>query len=62
MKRKVISTAKAPKAVGPYSQGIRAGDTIYVPETALSRLRRLLPFVGMGVGIVTAYVVWETRR
>ena len=25
-----ISTDKAPAAVGPYSQGIRAGDTIYV--------------------------------
>jgi 2-iminobutanoate/2-iminopropanoate deaminase len=30
MKKKVITTTKAPKAVGPYSQGIRAGDTIYV--------------------------------
>jgi 2-iminobutanoate/2-iminopropanoate deaminase len=30
MKKQVITTTKAPKAVGPYSQGIRAGDTIYV--------------------------------
>jgi polysaccharide export outer membrane protein len=41
---------------------MEAGDTIYVPETLLSRLRRLLPLVGTGVGIVTAYVIWETRR
>ncbi len=27
---KVISTDKAPKAIGPYSQAIKAGDTIYV--------------------------------
>lgn len=28
--KKVISTEKAPKAVGPYSQAIEAGGTIYV--------------------------------
>lgn len=27
---KAISTDNAPAAIGPYSQGIRAGDTIYV--------------------------------
>lgn len=30
MIRKVISTDKAPKAIGPYSQGIIAGDFIFV--------------------------------
>lgn len=30
MKREVISTDKAPKAIGPYSQAIRAGDTLYL--------------------------------
>lgn len=30
MKRQVIHTEKAPAAIGPYSQGIRAGDTVYV--------------------------------
>ncbi|MBQ0042750.1 MAG: RidA family protein [Lachnospiraceae bacterium] len=37
---KVISTPKAPAAIGPYSQGIIAGDTLYasgqipiIPET-----------------------------
>jgi 2-iminobutanoate/2-iminopropanoate deaminase len=28
--RKVIQTGKAPKAIGPYSQGLLAGDTLYV--------------------------------
>ena len=38
--RQIISTAKAPAAIGPYSQAVRVGDTIYlsgslglVPET-----------------------------
>ena len=30
MPRQVIHTAKAPAAIGPYSQGIRVGDTVYV--------------------------------
>jgi reactive intermediate/imine deaminase len=30
MKRQVIQTADAPKAIGPYSQAVRAGDTVYV--------------------------------
>jgi reactive intermediate/imine deaminase len=29
-KRQVIHTADAPKAIGPYSQAVRAGDTVYV--------------------------------
>lgn len=29
MKKKVIATKNAPKAVGPYSQAIRAGDFVY---------------------------------
>ena len=39
-KREVINTVKAPTAIGPYSQAIKAGKTIYlsgqiplVPET-----------------------------
>jgi len=28
--REVISTDKAPAAVGPYSQGVKVGDTVYV--------------------------------
>jgi reactive intermediate/imine deaminase len=30
MKRQVIQTADAPKAIGPYSQAVRVGDTVYV--------------------------------
>lgn len=30
MKREVITTDKAPKAIGPYSQGIKAGDFVFV--------------------------------
>ncbi|MEW6330834.1 MAG: RidA family protein [Pseudomonadota bacterium] len=40
MKREVISSNKAPAAIGPYSQAIKVGDTVYlagqiplVPET-----------------------------
>lgn len=29
MKRATISTAKAPAAIGPYSQALMAGDTLY---------------------------------
>jgi 2-iminobutanoate/2-iminopropanoate deaminase len=29
MKREIISTAKAPAAVGPYSQAVRAGESIF---------------------------------
>ncbi len=30
MKRKIIKTSKAPKAVGPYSQAVEAGGTLYI--------------------------------
>lgn len=33
-KRTVISTELAPKAIGPYSQGIRVGDLIYTAGQA----------------------------
>jgi len=40
MKRTVVKTNKAPQAIGPYSQAVKAGDTVYlagqiplVPET-----------------------------
>lgn len=42
MKKEIISTDKAPKAIGPYSQGIKAGGFIFVsgqiplePETGI---------------------------
>jgi len=30
MSRKIIHTDKAPKAIGTYSQAVRAGDTVYL--------------------------------
>ena len=40
MKRTVVKTNKAPQAIGPYSQAVKAGDTVYlagqiplIPET-----------------------------
>jgi len=40
MKKTVVKTNKAPQAIGPYSQAVKAGDTVYlagqiplVPET-----------------------------
>ncbi len=40
MEKKIISTDKAPAAIGPYSQAVKAGDIIYtsgmipvVPQT-----------------------------
>jgi reactive intermediate/imine deaminase len=29
MKREPITTSQAPKAIGPYSQAVRSGDTVY---------------------------------
>ncbi len=43
IKREVISTDKAPKSVGPYSQAIRAGDFIFVAgQGAFSPLTGIL--------------------
>ncbi|HTW75512.1 MAG TPA: RidA family protein [Steroidobacteraceae bacterium] len=30
MQRQIIRTDRAPKAIGPYSQAVRVGDTVYV--------------------------------
>jgi len=29
MSRQIITSAKAPAAIGPYSQAVRAGNTVY---------------------------------
>ena len=34
LKRDVVSTDKAPKAIGPYSQGIKAGDFVFTAGQA----------------------------
>ena len=33
-KREVVATEKAPKAIGPYSQGIKAGDFVFIAGQA----------------------------
>jgi len=30
MTRQIVSTDRAPRAIGPYSQAVRAGDTVYL--------------------------------
>ena len=30
MSRQIVSTPSAPKAIGPYSQAVRCGDTVYL--------------------------------
>ena len=30
MPRQIIQTDRAPKAIGPYSQAVRVGDTVYL--------------------------------
>ena len=30
MKKEIINTNKAPQAIGPYSQAVRVGDTVYI--------------------------------
>jgi reactive intermediate/imine deaminase len=30
MSRQIVHTDRAPKAIGPYSQAVRAGDTVYL--------------------------------
>ena len=32
--KKIVSTEKAPKAIGPYSQGIKAGDFVFTAGQA----------------------------
>lgn len=54
MERQVISSERAPKAVGPYSQGIRVGDFIFCAGQA-----GLDPATGK---LVTGGIEAETRR
>jgi len=54
MTRTIISTDRAPKAIGPYSQAVRAGDTVY-----LSGQIPLDPATGE---LVTGDITTQTRR
>ena len=52
--RSIISTDQAPKAIGPYSQGVRTGEALY-----LSGQIPLDPSTGE---IVTGDIAAQTRR
>ncbi len=54
MERHVVSTDKAPKAIGPYSQAIRVGDFVYCAGQA-----GLEPATGV---LVKGGIEAETRR
>jgi reactive intermediate/imine deaminase len=54
MPRQIIHTDRAPKAIGPYSQAVRVGDTVY-----LSGQVPLDPATGE---LVTGDITTQTRR
>ncbi|MCL4486571.1 MAG: RidA family protein [Chloroflexi bacterium] len=54
MERQVVSTDKAPKAIGPYSQAIRVGDFVFCAGQA-----GLDPAIGK---LVAGGIEAETRR
>lgn len=46
--KKIINTAKAPKAIGPYNQAVKAGSTLYV-SGQLGLDPKTMEFVGSDV-------------
>ena len=54
MSRKIISTDRAPKAIGTYSQAVRAGDTVY--------LSGQIPLDPATMEMVTGDIEKEIRR
>jgi len=54
MPRQIIQTDRAPKAIGPYSQAVRTGNTVY-----LSGQIPLDPATG---ALVTGDITTQTRR
>lgn len=54
MPRTIISTPDAPKAIGPYSQAVRAGDTVY--------LSGQVPFDPASGQLVTGPIDRQARR
>jgi reactive intermediate/imine deaminase len=54
MQRQIIRTERAPKAIGPYSQAVRVGDTVY-----LSGQIALDPATGE---LVSGDITAQTRR
>lgn len=54
MERKIIATDKAPKAIGPYSQAIKAGDLVFVSGQ--------IPLVPETMEIVAGGIKEQTRQ
>lgn len=54
MARKIIHTDKAPQAIGPYSQAVRAGDTVY--------LSGQIPLDPASMEVVAGDIKTQTRR
>jgi len=54
MSRQIIQTNRAPQAIGPYSQAVRAGDTVY--------LSGQIPLDPATMQLVTGDIEAEIRR
>jgi 2-iminobutanoate/2-iminopropanoate deaminase len=54
MKKEVINTVKAPAALGPYSQAIKVGDTIYVSGQ--------IPFIPETMELISEDVKEQTKQ
>jgi reactive intermediate/imine deaminase len=54
MSRQTIHTERAPQAIGPYSQAVRVGDTVY--------LSGQVPFDPATMQLVTGDIEVQTRR
>jgi len=54
MGRQIIQTTRAPEAIGPYSQAVRAGDTVYVSGQ--------IPLDPETMQLVTGDIEAEVRR
>ncbi|BCO32562.1 reactive intermediate/imine deaminase [Thiohalobacter sp. COW1] len=54
MSREIIATDKAPQAIGPYSQAVRYGDTVY--------LSGQIPLVPETMELVTGDMAAQVRR
>ena len=54
MTRQIVHTDRAPQAIGPYSQAVRAGDTVY--------LSGQIPFDPKSMQLVTGDIEAEIRQ
>ena len=54
MKKKVINTTKAPSAIGPYNQSIRANDTLFISGQ--------IPLVPKTMELISGNIEEETHQ